>query len=198
MAEQSSKLMTGKVRFSFVRVFEPESFGGNAAKYSVRLLIPKSDKSFIERYDAALVAAKEIGKAKKWGGKIPHKLDMPLRDGDVDVDLEKYPEHAGHWFINARSSSKPDVLKPVGKDKDGRNILTDITDETEFYSGCYGKARITLWPFDEAGNKGVSALLDGVVKTQNGEAFGGGGDAKAAFADEDLGLDDEDDDSFLG
>lgn len=193
MTEQDHKLTTGKVRFAFARVFVPEAFAGQAEKYSVRLLIPKDDKAFIKRYEAALAAAKELGKAKKWGDKVPGRMDLPLKDGD-EVDLEKYPEHEGHWYINAKSINKPDVLKPNGKDKDGRNILADITDTTEFYSGCYGKARITLWPFAEAGNKGISALLEGVVKTQDGESFSGGGDAKAAFADEDLGQDDDDDD----
>lgn len=191
--EMTSKLTTNKVRFAFARVFEPESFAGGTEKYSVRLLIPKSDTEFLERYKQALAVAKDLGKTKKWNGKVPTKLDLPLKDGD-EVDLEKYPEHEDHWYINAKSTSAPDVLKPNGKDKDGRNILVDITDTTEFWSGCYGRARITLWPFDEAGNKGVSALLDGVVKTQNGESFGGGGgDTREAFADEDLGQDDDDD-----
>lgn len=193
----TNKLTTNKVRFSFVRVFEPESFAGSKEKYSVRLLIPKSDKEFIKRYEAALTEAKELGKTKKWSGKIPTKLDTPLKDGD-EQDLEKYPEHEGHWYINAKSTTRPDVLKPTGKDKDGRNVLVDITDTTEFYSGCYGKARLTLYPFDEAGNKGVSAILDGVVKTQAGESFGGGSDARSAFADEDLGIDDiSDDDDYM-
>lgn len=194
----SNKFTTTKVRFAFVRVFEPDSFNGGDEKYSVRLLIPKDDKEFLRRYNAALEEAKEIGKDRKWKGKIPAKLDLPLRDGD-ELDEEKYTGHAGHWYINAKSTDRPTVVKPAGKNKDGKNILVDIEDKTEFYSGCYGLARITLWPFEQAGNRGISAILEGVVKTQDGEAFGGGNDSKSAFEDEDLGLEDinDDEDDFL-
>ena len=51
MANQfKTKVVTGKVRFSFVNVFEPRAFGeGMDAKYSVMLLIPKSDVGTIDR-----------------------------------------------------------------------------------------------------------------------------------------------------
>ena len=38
------KVITGKVRFSYANVFEPKSVNGSTPKYSVSLIIPKSDK----------------------------------------------------------------------------------------------------------------------------------------------------------
>ena len=48
--ELSTKVVTGKVRFSFVNVFEARAFGDNKdPKYSVMLLIPKTDIGTISR-----------------------------------------------------------------------------------------------------------------------------------------------------
>ena len=39
----ATKVVTGEVRFSFLNVFEPKSINGSDPKYSVSLLIPKTD-----------------------------------------------------------------------------------------------------------------------------------------------------------
>ena len=39
----SIKVITGKVRASFVHVFEPQNINGSEPKYSCSLIIPKSD-----------------------------------------------------------------------------------------------------------------------------------------------------------
>lgn len=183
---QTTKVITGKVRLSFVSVFTPSSVNGGDEKYTATLMIPKSDKETLRKIKAAVDAAKETGKSSKWGGKIPNSLDLPLHDGDEDKDLEKYPEFAGHYYVNAKSNTKPEVTKPIGKDADGKTKLQEITDSTEIYSGCYARASVNFYPFDMKGNKGVAAGLNSIVKVQDGEFLGGRSSAQDDFANEDF------------
>lgn len=179
-----TKVVTGEVRFSYAHVFEPSAMEGNEPKYSVSLLIPKSDTATIKAIEEAIEEAKEAGKGK-WNGKIPPKLKLPLRDGDEErPDDEAYE---GCYFINATSKTKPGIVKK------GSAGLTEITDEKDFYSGCYGKASINLYAFNANGNRGIACGLNNVLKTKDGEAFGGSSRAEDDFADE-MG---EDDDDFL-
>ena len=99
-----TKVVTGKIRMSYANLFEPRAIAeGQDAKYSLCILIPKSDTKTLQKIKAAVDAAKEAGKGS-WGGKIPGGLKLPLRDGDTDrPDQEEY---AGHYFLNANSKQK--------------------------------------------------------------------------------------------
>jgi hypothetical protein len=178
---QTTKVVTGVVRLSYAHLFEPTSINeGEDKKYSVSILIPKKDKETIAKIEAAIAAATEQGKAK-WGGKIPAKLKLPLRDGDEDrPDDDAY---VGHYFINASTKSKPGVV-----DKD----LNPVLDQEEVYSGCYGRVSINFYPFEASGNKGVAAGLNNVQKLKDGEPLAGKASAQDDFSDE-LELGDDDD-----
>lgn len=164
----STKVVTGKVRFSYANVFEPKSINGGDAKYSVALLIDKKDKKTLAKIEEAIEAAKEEGKGK-WGGKIPKKLKLPLRDGDEERDDEAY---AGKMFINANSASKPGVV-----DED----LNPIMDQDEFYSGCYGRASVNFYAFNSNGNVGIAAGLNNLQKLAEGDRLSGGSSAEEDF-----------------
>lgn len=100
-------------RISFANIFEPKSINGSEAKYSVSCLIPKTDKKILLAIHKAIEAAKEDGKTRKWSGKIPPNLKMPLRDGDIDrPDDENYQEH---FFLNATSKDAPQVVDRHGR-----------------------------------------------------------------------------------
>jgi hypothetical protein len=189
---QSTKVITGKVRLSYCHVFEPQSIDGGDEKYSTAILIPKSDKETLRKIKAAVEAAKELGKSK-WGGKVPANCKTPLRDGDEErPDDEAY---AGHYFLNASSKNKPGIAKPIGKDASGKTKFQEITDTTEVYSGCYAKVSLNFYPFDAKGNRGVAAGLNNVVKVQDGDFLGGRSNVNDDFAGEDfddIGGDDED------
>jgi len=163
------KFVTGKVRFSFVHVFEPAETLNGSLKYSASILIPKTDKDTVERFKKAFEEVKEANKAF-FGGNIPKLLKGGLRDGDAEKDD---PIYAGHYFINANSNEKPGVV-----DAD----LDPIMDKNEFYSGCYGRASITLYPYDASGSKGIAAGLNNVQKLDDGEKLGGATSAAADFA----------------
>ena len=124
-------------RISFANIFEPKSINGGEAKYSVSCLIPKEDKKTLLAIHKAVEAAKEDGKTRKWGGKIPPNLKLPLRDGDIDrPDDENYQEH---FFVNASSKDAPQVVD--------RHVQT-VTDPMMVYSGCYCNVSVNFYAFN--------------------------------------------------
>ena len=176
-----TKVITGKGRLSYAYVWEPREQDGQEPKYSVSFLIPKSDKETLKKFDAALEAAKAKGAAKKWEGKIPANLKLPLRDGDEEAD-EKGEDYRGHFFFNATSKDAPGIVDAQ------RN---PIFDKAEVYSGCYARLSVSLYPYNTNGNRGVAVGLNHIQKIADGEPLGGArGKAENEFDDwdDDLGL----------
>lgn len=182
-----TKVITNTARMSYANVWEPTSIEGNEPKYSVSVLIPKDDKETIKLINEAIEEAKKEGKAK-WNGKIPANLKTPLRDGDEErPDDEAY---AGHYFFNATSKNKPGIVKK------GTGAIVEITDEDEFYSGCFAKVSVNFYPFNANGNRGIAAGLQNLFKVKEGDRLSGGASAEEDFADE-FENDFEDDDEDL-
>lgn len=172
-----TKVITGKVRFSYVHVHEPVAManGGGEKKYSVSLIIPKTDADTLGKIKAAIQAAQEEGKDGKWGGKIPVNLKLPLRDGDTE--RTENPEYAGAFFISASTKTKPGLVDANRE---------PITVESEFYSGCYGRASINFYPFNQNGNKGIACGLNHLQLLEKGEPLGGRGSAEEDFSDDEM------------
>ena len=81
------KIVTGKVRFSYANVFQPKaSVEGGTPKYSVSLIIPKSDKETIAKINKAFEETKQAA-AAYFGGSVPKGLKGGLRDGDEELSL---------------------------------------------------------------------------------------------------------------
>ena len=177
MISNNTQVITGKVRFSYANVWEPKSINGGDEKYSVSLIIPKNDTKTINDIKKAIEVAKQDGKAK-FGGRIPANLKTPLRDGDIDrPDDEAYKDS---YFINANSKDKPQIV-----DKNVKPIL----DQSEVYSGCYGRASITFYAFNSNGNKGIACGLGNLQKLAEGDALSGRSKAEdefSIFEDEDF------------
>lgn len=175
-----SKVITGKVRFSYVNIFKARAgFNGGEEEYSVCLLIPKSDKATISKIQAAVEEAVEGGISSKWNGKRPASLKLPLRDGDEERNT---PEYEGMYFLNAKSKQKPGIV-----DRD----LVEILDPAEVYSGCYGRASINFYPYNANGNRGIGVGLNNIQKLSEGDHLGGGrASAENDFSD---GFDDGED-----
>ncbi len=154
-------LVTGKVRLSYEHIWEPASINDSDEKYSVSLIIPKSDTKTVKDIQNAVEQAKQDGKAK-FGGRIPANLKLPLRDGDIErPDDEAYKDC---YFINCNSKDKPQIV-----DKNVQPIL----DRNEVYSGCYARVSISLYPFNTNGNKGIACGLGNIQKIADGEPLGG-------------------------
>ena len=170
-------------RWSYANVWEPKSINGGTPKYSVSLIIPKSDKVTVEKIKKASQAAYEEGQSKlKGNGKSVPSLSVlktPLCDGDLErPDDEAY---ANSYFINANSATAAGIV-----DADRNTII----DRSEVYSGVYGRASINLYAFNSNGNKGIACGLNNLQKIKDGEPLGGKSRAEDDFAT-------EDDDDFL-
>jgi hypothetical protein len=170
---QDTKVITGKVRLSYVHLFEPYSNQeGQEKKYSVTLLIPKSDKKTVSDLRAAQQTALENGKAKTFGGSIPKVWHDTIHDADEEADLDKNPEMEGHYYMAISSKTKPGI---VDRNRD------PIDDSTEVYSGCYARVSVNAYPYSNSGNKGVSFGLNHVQKLADGEFLGGRSKAEDDF-----------------
>jgi hypothetical protein len=184
MTKNPMKVITGpETRWSYANVWEPKAVNGGTPKYSVSLIIPKSDTKTLDKIKAAIQAAYEDGQSKlKGNGKsVPPlaAIKTPLRDGDVERPDD--PAYANAYFINANNRNKPGIV-----DADRNEII----DHSEVYSGVYGRASINFYAFNSSGNKGIACSLNNLQKVKDGEPLGGHVSAADDFAD-------EDDDDFL-
>ena len=174
-----TKVITGPdTRWSYCNAWEAKSINGGTPKFSVSLIIPKSDKKTIAKIKAAIEAAYREGESKLKGNgrSVPalSVLKTPLRDGDTErPDDEAY---ADSYFVNANSSTAPGIV-----DADRQPII----DHSEVYSGVYGRASINFYAFNSNGNKGIACGLNNLQKIRDGEPLGGKSRAEDDFADED-------------
>ena len=77
------KVLTGEVRLSYANLTTPRAAQqGGEPKYSVTLLIPKSDAATKADIDAAIQAAANEAMAKVWNGARPPMLKVPIYEGD--------------------------------------------------------------------------------------------------------------------
>lgn len=170
-------------RISFANIWEPKAINGGDEKYSVSCLIPKSDKKTLARIQKAVEAAKEDGKTRKWSGKIPPNLKLPLRDGDIDrPDDENYEDC---YFLNASSKDAPQVVD---------RKVNPVLDPMMVYSGCYCNVSVNFYAFNANGNRGVAAGLGNIQFVRDGERLSGKASADADFD----ALEDEDEDVLGG
>lgn len=173
MNNQNNTKVIVPCRFSYLHCWEPDSVNGGDPKYSVSAIVPKSDTKTINAIKAAIEQAKKDS-VSKWGGKIPANLKLPLRDGDIDrPDDEAY---AGCYFFNANSRQAPQVVD---------SKVQPILDQSEVYSGCYGKISVTFYGYNSNGNRGIAAGLGNIQKLKDGESLGGRTSAADDFQTED-------------
>ena len=157
-------------RISFANIWEPKGINGSEPKYSVSCLISKEDRATLLKIHNAIEAAKEEGKARKWNGKLPPNLKLPMHDGDVDrPDDEAY---SGMMYFNANSKDAPQV---VDRKKN------PVTDPMLVYSGCYCYVSVNFYPFAASGNRGVAAGLGNIQFVKDGERLAGRTSAEADF-----------------
>lgn len=168
-------------RISFANIWEPKSINGSEEKYSVSCLIPKSDKATLAKIQKAIEVAKEDAKSKKWGGKIPPNLKLPLRDGDIErPDDDNY---AGHMYFNATSKEAPQIVD---------RKVQPILDPMECGSGDYCNVSVNFYGFNANGNRGVAAGLGNIQLIKHGERLAGKASAASDFEEV------EGDDDILG
>ena len=178
-ANNPMKVITGPdTRWSYANIWEAKSINGGTPKFSVSLIIPKSDTKTVAKIKAAIEAAYHEGEAKlKGSGKsVPllSTVKTPLRDGDSERPGD--PAYSNSFFLNCNSATAPGVV-----DVDRNPILS----RSEVYSGVYGRASISFYAFNSNGNKGIACGLNNLQKVRDGEPLGGKNSAESDFATED-------------
>lgn len=166
--DNSTLFVTGEVRLSYAHLFRlyanPQNRNAEP-KYSVTVLLPKSDIQSKQRLDAAINAAIQVGVAKKWGNQRPPRIDVCVHDGDgvKDNGTPFGDECKGHWVFTA---SGKDVPKVVDLN------LNPILIESDVYSGCYARVSVNFFAYSSLGKNGIGAGLRCVQKLRDGEPLG--------------------------
>lgn len=161
---------TGRARFSFVHLYKPYAYQpGQEEKYQVTVLVPKSDVDTKARIDAAIEAAKQKGISEKWNGVCPPIVSTPVYDGDgvrPSDGMAFGPECKGHWVFtaSAKADYPPEIVDAMGN---------PIINQSEVYSGMYGRVNATFFPYMFGGKKGIGCGLGPVQKLEDGEVLGG-------------------------
>lgn len=171
-----TKVITGPdTRWSYANVWEAKSINGGTPKFSVSLIVPKSDTRTVAKIKAAIEAAYREGESKlKGNGKTVPPLTAiktPLRDGDEERLND--PVYADAYFINANSATAPGIV-----DAECNPILT----RSEVYSGVYGRASVSFYAFNSNGNKGIACGLNNLQKIRDGKPLGGKASAESDFS----------------
>mgnify|MGYP000476655987 FL=1 len=127
-----TNVTTGEVRMSYVHLFKPyAAMPGQEEKYSVTVLVPKTDTDTMNRINAAIEAAKQKGVTEKWNGQCPPMIPTPIYDGDgvrSSDGLPFGPECKGHWAFTAgtKVDYPPEVVDAQ---------CNPIIHQSEVYSG---------------------------------------------------------------
>lgn len=166
---------TGKVRASYVHIFTPRTpDNGGDPKYSVTLLIPKSDTATLNALYADIEKAKQDGAQKVFGGNIPPQCKIPIYDGDgYRPSGEAFGEECRGCMVITASAKQQPVI--VGLD------MQNILNPAEVYSGCYIRASVSMFAYNSNGNKGIGCGLNAVQKIEGGEPLSMRVSAEEAF-----------------
>lgn len=182
------KLVTPVFRASFPNLFVPKAMQeGQTPKYSVSAIFEPATMSEPDkkRWAAILELVDEatLEKFKKKAAALPGNYKQAIRDGNEKAELEGYGE--GKVFANLSSRMKPGVVDAEGN---------DLTPE-DIYPGCYLRATVTAYAYDQGGGKGVALGLQNIRFVRDGERLDSRTDANEDFKDVD---DRDEDDDPLG
>lgn len=168
-------ITTGRARASYVHIFTPRiPDNGGEPKYSVTLLIPKTDTATLNAIYADIERAKMEGSQKVFGGNVPPQCKIPIYDGDgYRPSGEAFGEECrGHMVLTASAKQQPVI---VGLD------MQNIINPADVYSGCYIRASINFFAYNSNGNKGIGCGLNAVQKIEDGEPLSARVSAEEAF-----------------
>ena len=166
------------VRFSYCNLFQPKAPFNNPQgepKYSVTVLVPKTNTAAKAVIDNSIAQAIDAGVSSKWNGVRPPQPSICVHDGDGPrpSDGSAFGEECkGCWVFTASTKQPPFVVD---------EYVQNIIDPTKVYSGMWGNVNVTFFAYNNAGKKGIGCGLNGVQKIRDGEALGGQITAQEAF-----------------
>ena len=176
-AAGNTNLMTPEFRVAYANVFKPRKNDlSGEDEYSINMLFaPGADLT-------ALKAAAREALVKKFGpdpSKWPTGLRNPFRDqaerqrkdangvpltGPNGQPLLQDGHVAGAIFLSCKSKQRPGLVDEA---------VQDIIQEHQFYSGCYARATVRPYYYDNKGNRGVAFGLQNIQKLRDGDPLGG-------------------------
>lgn len=164
MSDAPVKLVSPKFRGSYVNVMKARAIGDGDPEYGMTIVLDKEDEEhmvFLKKVkkEMARVAEEKFGDipVEKW-------KHYPISDGD---DSEQEEFH-GKWLIRTKNKRQPGILV---LEEDGTRRA--VEKESEIYSGAWYHASIRPYAYKNEFGKGVSISLNGVLKVEDDEQFGG-------------------------
>ena len=152
-----TRVMLSNVRIDYEHIWTARPVNDSEPKYSLTAIISKEDSDLIKKIGDAIEVAVAMG-AKKWGGKVPDNLKMPVHDGDSEhPDDEAF---ANAFYVNAYSEDRPQIV-------DRR--VNPIDDPMDVYSGCYCNVMVTFFAYNVEDRQGIGAALGNIQKVTDGE-----------------------------
>lgn len=148
VVRKDGSLLTPEFRVSFPKIFEADENG----KYGLAMIFD-SDVDF-----APLEKMVDALKKQTWPkgtGKLAYS--QPILDGNDSQ--AKREELTDKFYINGKSGKYRPGLVDAS--------LQDITDESEFYPGCWARAVITLYSWTYMGKCGISVNVRNIQKIRD-------------------------------
>lgn len=180
------KVVTPVFRVSFPAVFETakpmagDDGVGKKPKYEVTMVFDPSrfDDGEKKRFKEmeALLDHVAMEKFKKTVAKFPANFKKAFHDGAEKEHLAGFG--AGLVYAKASSFAKPGV---VAADR-----VTPIEDREAFYPGCYARASVTAYAYDNV-SKGVAFGLSNLMFVKDGERLDSRTDPTEDFGEAPLG-----------
>jgi hypothetical protein len=168
--QEPKRVTTGTARLSFPFLFQKsKNPDGTEGKYRCTLLIPKKDKQTIAALEK--IATDAVKSFERWDEKQQKPMLAKVRELFKNGDDSEYDGYAGHIAVNVSNTRKPTVVGPD---------LQPIMDREDVYAGCYVRAAVTAFAYDNI-QKGVAFSLQGIQKVKDGEPFGSKFKAEEAF-----------------
>ncbi len=172
-------IVTPEFRISFPYLDKPKlNTLNNKMEYSLDMIFDaKTDLKPLK--DAVEAVAKEkfgdkLAELRKPKDGSPSKFKMPWKKGDS----KENPEYKGCIYATAKTQQAPGLV-----DRNKQPIISTQVAADGIYGGCYARAFISVFAFDNAGNKGVSFGLNHVQKLRDGDPFGNRKSVETAFDD---------------
>lgn len=179
-------LITPIFRVSFPHVYEARAaMGEGDPKYGLTAVFDRKNFSTKdkERWEVMQALANEVtmAKFKKKLKDLPANFKKPVRDGAEKEGLAGFGP--GLLFANLTSKFKPGIV-----DKDGKTKIID--DNEAFYPGCYARATITCYAYENKG-KGVAFGLSNLQKVADGARLDSRTDPEDDFEGEEISAEDQ-------
>jgi len=195
-AEYLNNQKTSKMRMAFAHIFSPDDSQYGQGKYKAMGLIPKENRDILKENKKSLLGlAQKAWPDIKWAD-----LEHPFKDGDLKPTWDGF---TGSEYVTFKSNKKPMVSLVSGRDAAGK-LMFERCDKDDIKSGDYVRFGFSAFTYEREkivtkevnGEevevkkvvRGVSLILESVLKVADGEGFGsgGGGASNDRFDDEEM------------